>query len=249
MINRLLSSFVILVLLLLTAGPLEAQEAHELIKAGDAAYLKRSVNLDMVQKAIKKWEHASMVDPKDPSPMYKIAMAYCFLGRFAKSSDEADKMYTTAHEFAKKAVEKDGKNGAAHYWWAYSLHQSVANKNKFAKLAVKGDITSHFITARSIDPKYYFGGPDRGIALLALKSPVHSLTLARKYIDDSRSHAPDFSANLLLAAEVLLKEGKRQQAKDLLEKIMIQKPMPGFEKELAADQKLAQSLLDQIKQM
>jgi tetratricopeptide (TPR) repeat protein len=247
--TRIILLFLIPALVLCCAGPLAAQEAHELIKAGDAAYLERSESMEQVKKAIKKWEHASMVDSKDPSPMYKIAMAYCFLGRFAKTSDEAEKMYTTAYEFAKKAVEKDGKCGPAHYWLAYSLHQSVANKNKFAKLAVKGDITSHFITARSIDPKYYFGGPDRGIATLALKSPVPTLALARKYVDDSLAHAPDYSANLILAAEVALKEGKRQEAKDLLEKVMKQKPMPGFDKELADDQKNAQSLLDQIRKM
>ncbi len=242
---KILTSWLILFFALPFA--LAAQEAGELMKAGDAAYAMRAEGMEPVLKAIKKWEHASMVDPKEPAPVYKIAMAYCYLGRFAKNGESASKLYSSAHEYAKKAVEKDGKSGAAHFWLAYSLDKSVENKNKFAKLAVKGDITSHYISARTIDPAYYFGGPDRGIAALALYSPVPSLTLAKKHSDASLTHGPEFSTNLLLAAEIRIKEGDKHEAMNLLKKVLDLQPMPGFEKELAQDQKKSQSLLDKIK--
>ena len=182
-----------------------AQNTQELLLAGDAAYHRRSIDNANVLEAIKFWERASAAAPKESAPFYRLAMAYSFLGRFAKDNASAEKLFLKGHDYAKSAVKNDSKSAAAHYWWSVTLYNSVKNKTKFAKLSVHGDITSHLLTARKLDPNYQFGGPDRELGRIALKSPVSSVSIALKYLQDSYKIAPEYSVNILLLAEALIK--------------------------------------------
>jgi hypothetical protein len=220
-----------------------AQNAGELTKAGDAAFLMRATDKTAVATAITYWGRASAQAPKDVEPFYKTAMAYCFLGRFATTADSAARYYQTATTYAKTAIENDPKSAAAHYWMAIAVLRGVDNKSKFAKLAVQGDVMNNLLSARSLNPNYYFGGPDREIGAIALKSPVPSLRLAEKHLTAALAISPSHSANLLLIGQLLIAQSESIEGRKMLEKVLKSRSTPGFEKELGQDKEKASQLL------
>lgn len=232
--------------MLLIAASAAAQSHLELIRAGDAAYLQRAEGKKPVRLAIAKWEQACALDPKDTVCLTRIAQGYSYLGRFHADADAAARLYTNGHNYAKRAVENDGKSGPAHYWFAYTLAKSVEQKNKFAKLSVIGDVTVHLHTARSLKPDVDYGGPDRMLGQLALDNHVPSMKLARDFAQASLSYGPNYSENLLLMARTQLKADKANEAEKLLKKLLSLEPMPGCEKELDADKNTARDLLKRI---
>ncbi len=233
-------------LLLCFIPPALAQNSDELLLAGDAAFQKRSDSDSAVIEAIKYWDRAFAANPNEAAPLYRLAMAYSFLGRFAKNDAAVEKYFLKGHKYAKSAVEKNQKSAASHYWWSVTLYYSVRHKNKFAKLAVHGDITAHLLMARKIDPDYRFGGPDRELGRVALISPIPSMQLALKYLGSCNKIAPEFSENALLLAKALIKDKQFARARPYLEKVLSLKPMPGYEKELKDDQNQAGELLKSL---
>lgn len=220
-----------------------AQDARELINAGNAAYLLRSKNIDEAKTAIKKWNMAFQIDSGNCEPLYKASMAYCFLGRFASDSASAKKLFQKALESAKKAAGLYPQKVAAHFWWAFSLAKSVEKDTKFAQLKVRSIVLEHLNSAKQLDPKYYFGGPDRALGMIALTGPVPDVDLAKKHLQLSLEIEPEFSATLLLLAKVYIKEKQFLKGRSTLQKLIESEPKPGFEKEFNSDKKTAEQLM------
>lgn len=220
-----------------------AQDAHELINAGDTAYILRSQSIDNAKTAINKWEMAFKIDPESTESLNKTCMAYCFLGRFASHSGSAKKYYEKAHTFAKQAITLDPKKAATHYWWAFSLLKSFNDGTKLEKLKIRSAVLEHLNTAKTLDPKYYFGGPDRVLGMIALTGPVPDVDMAIRHFKNSLKIEPDFSATLLLLAKAYIKENQHLKARSILQKLLDTEPKPGFEKEFNSDKKTAGQLM------
>ena len=239
---------IFIALLMLLAGSAQAtlQDALKLLKEGDAVYEKRAFNLPTIHEAIVLWKKSSALDRKSQVPHLRIALAYCYLARFETRLGRMEPYYRQAHEYAQLALENDGKSALAHYLWAYSAAMSVQNKSKFAKLSLLGDVTMHLKTAQALDPTCHYGGPDRMLGMLALKSPISNTRIALNHLQKSLKYAPDYSENLLLLAEARIKLKQPDQARKALDRLLALQPKPGFEQELADDKKKATALLENL---
>jgi tetratricopeptide (TPR) repeat protein len=200
-----------------------------------------------VQLAIAQYEQARTADPKNAEAWYKIARAYYFLGRFAPA-DQKENLYLKGVDAARQGFMANPNSAGAHYWYSACLAKSLENKSVVTKMKHKGDMEAHLQRARALDPKFYFGGPDRAIGMILFKSPVASNQEAIKHLRASLAHAPDYSLTLVSLAEVLVAEKQYAEARTLCQKVLALSPKPGFERELAADQALAKKLLASMPQ-
>jgi tetratricopeptide (TPR) repeat protein len=228
--------------LLVMVAALYAQDA---LQQADAAWLKRSASDQYAYDAIKLYEQAGQAAPTNDVPWYQIARAYQFLGRFAPAAAK-DALFAKGMDAAKKALAVNPNSVGGHYWYSACLSRWLESKGVTTKLKHLGELKSHLMAARKIDPAFFFGGPARVLGMIAFKSPLASNKEAIQYLHESLKYAPDYSLTLVNLGEVLIKEKQYVEAKQHLQKVLALSPLPGFERELADDQDLAKKLLASI---
>jgi len=230
---------------ILAASGLYAQDAASLMKQADDLWLKRSASDATAYEAVKLYEQAAQADPKNDVPLYNIARAYQFLGRFAPKNKQ-ESVFKQGMEYAKNALAVNPNSVGGHYWYAACLARSLQNKGITTKMKYAGELTDHLETSIKLDPSYYYGGPDRVIGMIYFKSPLAKNSTAIEHLRKSLKYDPDYSLTLVNLAEVLIKEKQYDEAKQYIDKVLNLKARPGFERELADDKALAKELLDSI---
>jgi len=223
----------------------QAQDAASLMQQADAAWLKRSASDQNAYQAIQLYQQAGQAAPNNDVPHYQIARAYYFLGRFAPAA-QREQLYLKGVDAAKNALAVNANSVGGHYWYSACLARSLEKKSLFEKRKYVKDIKQHMAAALRLDPSFYFGGPPRALGMLSFKSPFGSNDDAIKMLRKSLEYAPDYSLTLVNLGEVLIKEKQYEEAKKHLQKVLTLQPMPGFERELAGDKKLAKKLLASI---
>jgi hypothetical protein len=133
---------------------------------------------------------------------------------------------------------------------------SVLPKNLFAVLkSLQQDLKS----AISLDPTIHLYGPSRVLGIMHTQMPGivgGDKSLAEKLLSDAYTQAPKLSANRIAYARILIVNGKDEQAKTVLNRLLTDTeealdPYPGealrsVKPELERDRKLAKSLLDEL---
>jgi len=233
--------------LLTLVAVLYAQDANTLLQQAEAAWVKRSASDQNVYEAIKLYEQAAKAAPTNEVPLYQIARAYYFLGRFAPAAKK-DELYLKGAEYAKRAFTLKPNKVGGHYWYAACMSRWLEPKSIAQKLKYLSELKEHLLTARKLDPRFYFGGPSRALGMIAFKSPFASNKEAIQLLRESLSYFPDYSLTLVNLGEVLVKEKQYAEAKVHLQKVLGLSPMPGFERELADDKELAKKQLALIPQ-
>lgn len=113
----------------------------------------------------------------------------------------------------RKALERDGRNVAAHYYLGMNLGQ-LARTKSLGALKLVSEMEREFKTAREIDARYDFAGPDRNLGLLYREAPgwptsIGSKTKARQHLEAAVQVSPDYPENRLNLADAYLKWGER----------------------------------------
>ena len=230
---------------LLLAALAYAQDYASFMAQGDQMWLARSGSDEKVIAAIKLYEQAAQTDPKQAEPYCQIARGYYFLGRFAPAAKK-EELYKKGVAAGEKAIGLNANSPCAHYWYAVCLAKSLENKSVVEKLKYKSKMESNLEFCRKSDPKYYYGGPDRVIGMVAFKNPLANNSMAIEHLRQSLKLYPDYSLTLVNLAEVLIKEKQYAEAEQLCKKTLTLTPMKGFERELADDQAQAKKLLASI---
>ncbi len=232
-------------MLLLAAAMLYAQDANALLQQAEATWAKRSVSEQNAYAAIQQYEAVAKAAPTMDVPLYQIARAYYFLGRFAPAGKK-DALYQQGIAAAKRALAVNANSVGGHYWVAACTSRWLEDKSTMEKLKNLKELKNHLMTARKLDPSFYFGGPSRALGMIAFKSPLAANSEAIQYLRESLKYAPNYSLTLVNLGEVLIKEKQYAEAKQHLQKVLGLSPMPGYERELADDKELAKKLLASI---
>ncbi|MDP8224931.1 MAG: hypothetical protein P9L99_16345 [Candidatus Lernaella stagnicola] len=241
--TRLRCGALIVVLLLVFAWSALAADTDALLAQGEAAWLQRSASDENVRRAIEFFTKAG--EAGSAEGYYKAARGYYFLGRFTEGKQRKD-VFLKGATAAKRGWEIDLNSVGSHYWYVANLAKSLQDKGVVAKMKRKNEILQHLKTCRKLDASFYYGGPDRILGMLAYKSPVGSNEEAIKRLRVSLKLAPNYSLTLVSLGEVLVAEKQYEEARGVLLRVLALSPEPGFERELAADKKLAKGLLEKI---
>lgn len=223
-----------------------AQDAADLVHAGDQLYAKRSSDMGAVEKAVTRWETASRLDRSKAEPLHKIAMATLYLSRYAPAKRDRDAYLKRSLKAAKEAIEREAESAGGHYVYALTLFDKAQGLEATKFFQALPAIRTHLEQARAADPAFHYGGPDRILGIIAFRSPVVRMNDAITHLEAALKLSPTYHANLLAYADILIRRKNRREALKVLEKIQRLLPLPGDEKELEDCQAQALALAKSV---
>lgn len=239
---------VALVACLALGGPALAGPCQDKVKQADELFAKRG-EADNAGQAVALYEAAQAADPACQEALWKEVRALYWVGNHGPA-DAKEATFERAVQLAKKAVELNPKSIDAHYWLGviYGVYGSAKGVTK--SLSLVDPIKEEMKTVIAMNPNYDDGGADRVLGRLYFKLPGlfggdNDKSMA--YLEQAVKKGPRRYLNHIYLAEVYIDEGKKDQAKVLLNEVLAGPPQEGFEAEYAIDWKpQAKKLLDDM---
>jgi hypothetical protein len=127
----------------------------------------------------------------------------------ARDDDERESIAKEGIAACRQVTAREPKLAAGHYYLAMTLGQ-LAQTKSLGALRLVGEMEREFKTARELDGKWDYAGPDRNLGLLYLEAPgwpasIGSRSNARKHLARAVELAPDYPENRLCLLEAFLK--------------------------------------------
>lgn len=138
----------------------------------------------------------------------------------ARDDEERESIAKEGIAACRQVTAREPKSAAGHYYLAMDLGQ-LAQTKSLGALRLVGEMEREFKTARELDGKWDYAGPDRNLGLLYLEAPgwpasIGSKGNARKHLMRAVELAPDYPENRLCLLEAFLKwEDRRNLPREL----------------------------------
>ena len=187
----------------------------------DALYAQRE-NLASARAAEKIWADRLARDPKDFQSAWKLAKARYWLGGHAPEAERKGALeagMTAAR--AAIAVAPDKPEG--HFWLAANMGALAESFGLRQGLKYRGDIRRELETVLQIDPAFQQGSADRALGRWYNKVPGlfgGSDKKSEEHLRRALAYNPQSTATLYFLAETLLDEGKKDEARAAIEKVL-----------------------------
>ena len=154
------------------------------------------------------------------------------LAEFIQDNQERNDVANTGVDACRLAIGLDPGGAPGHYYLALNLGQVVRSK-KLAALRLLHEMEQEFLSAKELDPKLDFSGPDRSVGLLYLEAPSWSLGnrgKARTHLMEAVQRNPEYPENHLCLAEAYARWGEAQNLEVALKKVaaVLDNPKPPF---------------------
>ena len=152
--------------------------------------------------------------PVSVSALVQLSHAAFDAAEFTRSDDEREKFATRGIEAARKAIEREPTNAAAHYWLGMDLGQ-LARTRTLGALKLVREMESEFQRARDLDAHFDYAGADRSLGYLYRDAPgwptsVGNKKKAREHFEQAVKLHPEFPDNQLGLVESFEKWSDRQ---------------------------------------
>jgi tetratricopeptide (TPR) repeat protein len=215
-----------------------------IIQRADDFYLGRQ-NLDNISKAVAELRQAVSNDPNDYESWWRIAKFHNYWARHAPESSRM-KLLNDGVDAAKKATALQPKRVEGHFWLGANYGVLAEEGNLLTGFRLIDPIRSEMEAALRIDPDYEEGSGRLILARVYFRAPFFkggSKNKAMQLLEEADRHQPDNSMTLLYLADCYLSVGKRDAARQRLERILAMCPDPDYGPELADNQAEARKLL------
>lgn len=246
--KRLASLCMALALICAVSAPVFAQSANELAAQAAAAYDQRA-DLAQARQAVQFYEQALAADPASEETAWRLARALYWVGNH--SSGEAQlQALEKAVESAQKAIALNPKSLPGHYWLGVCYGVYGKAKGIMKSLSLVDPIKQEMALVMEMDPAYEDGGPHRVLGRLYHHLPGlvgGSKSKAAEHLEKAVALGPQRWLNHLYLAQLYLDQDKKDQARELLQKIMAGPAQPGLEPEYADWRAEAMKLLEGLK--
>lgn len=114
-----------------------------------------------------------------------------------------------------------GETTPALYWWTANFGRIMIKKPILERLKYQEAFEAVLYKLTSLDPNYYFGGPNRILGVFYSRIPGADLDLARTNFEQSIQIFPNYFATKVLMAEYYhVKTGNREKFHELLEEVI-----------------------------
>src|SRR5213592_4588051 len=132
---------------------------------------------------------------------------------FAKEGDRRESIANEGIAACRQLIAREPKSAPAHYYLAMDLGQ-LAQTKTLGALRIVQEMERQFKTARDLDAKFDYAGPDRNLGLLYFEAPgwpasIGSKARARQRLQRAVQLAPDYPENHLCILEAYLKWGDK----------------------------------------
>lgn len=229
---------------------LTAEEAERLQKDGIALWAQQPRDLARVMEAAHRLEQAARTLRDDYDAQWEAAQALAFVAENDTRADVRREAAKTGIVFSRRARELklDGVEG--HYWYAINVGL-LADVDRAYGLDAVGEMETALKRAIELDERYDFAGPLRVLGILHLRTPAPPVSIGSprkglKLLQRAVELFPDYSENYLYLAEALRDNGRADEAREAIRKVLDAQPWPDRQFESsqwkAAAQKLLQTL-------
>jgi tetratricopeptide (TPR) repeat protein len=203
---------------ILTFGPPAAAQT------ADALYADRE-NLPSARKAADLWA-ADMAHATDPQAVFeaaaRLARACYWLGGHAPEN-ERRKYLESGIEAGRRAAALQPNRPEGHFWTAANMGALAESFGMRQGLKYRKPINDELETTLRLDPAFLQGSADRALGRWYFRVPSlfgGGNKEAEAHLRKSLTYNPNSTASLYFLAEVLLDEGRKDEGRAELQKVI-----------------------------
>jgi tetratricopeptide (TPR) repeat protein len=206
------------------------EEAQKLRADGLALYGQQPRGLPTITKSAQQLEQAARTLRDDYDAQWEAARALAFLAENETHPeirlDAARRGVVLARQA--RTLKPDGVEGQ--YWYALVVGL-LANEDRSYGLSAVSEMETALKRAIEIDERYDMAGPPRVLGILQLRTPppptsIGSPRKALRLLQHAVELFPDYPENYLYLAEALRDNGRADEAREALRKVLEAKPWP-----------------------
>jgi tetratricopeptide (TPR) repeat protein len=187
----------------------------------DALYRNRE-DLSSAQRAEHVWADRLKAKPDDFESAWKLARARYWLGKHIAEKDRKA-MLESGIEAARVAVRVAPNKPEGHFWIGANMGSLAESFGVHQGLKYRGEIKSELETVLRLDPAFQEGSADRALGRWYNKVPGlfgGSNKQSEAHLRKALTYDPQSTATLYFLAETLIDEGKKDEAKQSLQKVL-----------------------------
>ena len=228
-----------------TAAPAShSRPLSVLVRQSDDYYLGRQ-NAENVRKALVLLREAVSKNPEDYEAWWRISKFTCYVAR-QRAEPEELKLLEEAIEAGKKAVALQPDRPEGHFWLGANYGLSAEERGFLKGLFLVDTIRREMEAVVRLDPDYEQAAGLRTLARVDYRAPFFKGGDKRRSIrllEECLKRYSEDSLAMLYLADSLLAVGRRDEAREQLEKILSLCPDPQYAPELAENQEEARARL------
>jgi tetratricopeptide (TPR) repeat protein len=203
----------------LASGLARAQDATGvLMKKADRLYARCGEG--KAADAVTAYEKVLAVDGQSLEARWKLARTYYWIGWHAADSSGKLTAYDKGIRHAQDAIALDAKCAPCHFWLGVSYGMYGQAKGMMQGLGLVPNIKDAMNLVLKLDPAFEYSGANRVLGRLYHQLPRVSggdNAKAIVYLQKACADSPTHPMNCTFLAEVLLDEGRADEAKKALE--------------------------------
>jgi tetratricopeptide (TPR) repeat protein len=186
-------------------------------------------------------------DPRDFNAAWKIARADYWIGGHAPGG-ERRRVYEQGIDVGRKAIALQPGRPEGHFWVAANMGAMAESFGQGLKL--RRPIKDELETVLRIDPGFQRGSADRALGRWYFKVPRlfgGNHKQAEAHLRTSLTYDPDSTASHFFLAELYLDDGRRDEARAELRKVIDAKDNPEWTPENDEFKEKARALLNRTR--
>jgi len=187
----------------------------------DALYRDRET-LSSAQRAAEIWTDRLKQNPNDFESAWKLARARYWLGSHVSEQDRKA-MLESGIEAGRAAARIAPDKPEGHFWIAANMGALAESFGLRQGLKYRGPIKDELETVLRLDPAFLQGSADRALGRWYNEVPRlfgGSNKESEAHLRKSLTYNPQSTITLYFLAETLLDEGKKEEARQTLQKVI-----------------------------
>jgi len=187
----------------------------------DALYAKRE-DIATAREAAAIWETRLQQKPSDFESAWKLARARYWLGGHAPEAERKSDLEGGVSA-ARSAIALEPNKAEGHMWLAANMGALAESFGLRQGLKYRGAIKDELLTVLRIDPAFQQGSADRALGRWYFKVPAlfgGSNKKSEEYLRRSLTYNPNSTISHYFLAETLLDEGRKEEARAELDKVL-----------------------------
>jgi tetratricopeptide (TPR) repeat protein len=211
----------VLTLVLLIGGLSATALAAQASDDPDRLYAERE-DVAKALAAASIWDRRLAANAGDFESAWKLARACYWLGSHV-ATDQRRSQLDRGIEAARRAIAAEPKQAAGHFWLAATMGAMAEIAGMRAGLRYRGEIKRELEQVLALDAAYEKGSADRALGRWYFKVPGlfgGDDQKSLEHLKRSLTYDPDSAASWSFMADTLRELGKRDEAKQALQKVL-----------------------------
>jgi tetratricopeptide (TPR) repeat protein len=209
---------------------LTADDAQKLRVDGLELYNEQPREVAAVERGAHWLEQAARALYDDYDAQWQAAQALAFLAENEAHPELQRESAQHGVVFARRARELKPDGVEGQYWYALNVGL-LADVDRAYGLDAVGEMETALKRAIDLDERYDMGGPLRVLGILHLRTPLPPTSIGSprkglRLLQRAVELFPDYPENYLYLAEALRDNGRGDEAKEALRKVLEAKPWP-----------------------